>query len=510
MADAELQILIKAKNEAKKEFDNLNKQVTALSGKGTSGISGLNDKFKSLTGVSIGAAGAITLLAKGLKQSINDAMEAERSEKRLTTALESTRYAAGLSKESLMSYANAMEKVTMNSAETVMNAQSVMLTFTKVGKEIFPQAIEAAMDMSAAFGGDLQSSVIQLGKALNDPNGMAAMKRIGVSFSDAQMDMAKAMYEAGDVAGYQAVIMKELNIQVGGMAKAMGTTYAGQVEILKNNIGELTEQIGKFLIPYLSDAARALNGLLTVHKYWENMVKDAPGWMSRAGISYDEYRRRVMDTAMEVGELTKRQREYYEYYSQNMSNPMNVIWIENMNEKLGIQSQAAYEARGTVGLLAVAWEDYRNSLNGIPEAQEEISEELRDLTSSFKDLTAEMIYNELAASLDRQGQLDLARQLGILNQSTYDAYIQMDILTEKFDLNKDGVIDLSERTNEYYTALKKVTDTAGVYTWDFIVNSNSVMAPLIPTPTGGGGGGGARGGGGGGSSTRDGGAGASC
>lgn len=338
------------------------------------GLTKLKNGFQSITGASLTAAAAFTAGGKAIQFVINEAMEAEKSEVRLATALKSTNYAAGLSKDALMAYATQMSKLTVNSEETIMDAQSLMLTFTKIGKETFPQAMEAAMNMSAAFGQDLQSSVIQLGKALNDPSGMAAMKRIGVSFSEAQISMAKAMFEAGDIAGYQKIIMGELNTEVGGMAKAMATTYSGQVAILKNNFGELGEEVGKRLIPWLSDAAKALNGLLTVQGYWEDMVRNAPVWMSKAGISYEDYKKRVMDTAVETGNLTKRQREYYEYYSKNLNNPMNLVWLDNMDEKLGIVSESLYNASSVgVDSWVTAWNNAKGIvIDDIEQTEEEI------------------------------------------------------------------------------------------------------------------------------------------
>lgn len=77
MADAQLNILIKARNDAKKEFDSLNKQVNALQGKGsTSGISGLSSKFKEVTGLSLGFAGAAGLAGLAIQKTIAFTKEA--------------------------------------------------------------------------------------------------------------------------------------------------------------------------------------------------------------------------------------------------------------------------------------------------------------------------------------------------------------------------------------------------------------------------------------------------
>ena len=83
MADSELTILIKARNEAKAEFDKLNTQVKGLQGQ--SGFGGLNSKlidldskFRSVTGVSLGfasAAGLAGMAVKGLWNFLKSSVE---------------------------------------------------------------------------------------------------------------------------------------------------------------------------------------------------------------------------------------------------------------------------------------------------------------------------------------------------------------------------------------------------------------------------------------------------
>ena len=80
---------------------------------------------------------------------------------------------------------------------------------------------------------------------------MTEMGRAWVQFNKAQKDMIKAMFEAGDIAGGQAIILKELEVQAGGAAEAAGKTMAGQMDILKNTLGNVKEEIGGALIPIL-------------------------------------------------------------------------------------------------------------------------------------------------------------------------------------------------------------------------------------------------------------------
>jgi hypothetical protein len=268
-----------------------------------SGLSKMNDSFKSATGISLTAAAAWAAAGKALQFVINEAMEAEKADTKLNQVLDSTRGISGMTKESLDSVASSLSKVTVNSEETIKEAEALMLTFTKVGKEIFPDAIEAAMNMSAALGGDLQSKIIMVGKLLQDPNGMSAARRVGISFSEAQIEMGKAMFETGNIAGYQKMIIAELNTEFGGMAKAMGTTYAGQIAIFKNNVGELGEAVGKKLIPPLSEAVSALNKIMTVGEYFRTEVIKTGQRVHDEGKSFEYYHDSILKVAVATGRL---------------------------------------------------------------------------------------------------------------------------------------------------------------------------------------------------------------
>ena len=93
---------------------------------------------------------------------------------------------------------------------------------------MFDRAELASVNLSARLGQDLQSSAIQVGKALNDPiKGVTALQRVGVSFTAQQREQIKAMVEAGNVAGAQGIILGELEKQFGGAAEAQRKATPG-------------------------------------------------------------------------------------------------------------------------------------------------------------------------------------------------------------------------------------------------------------------------------------------
>ncbi len=82
--------------------------------------------------------------------------------------------------------------------------------------------------------------------------------------------------------------------------------------------------------------------------------------------------------------------------------------------------------------------------------------DVSEVTRYFKDLTREVIFNHLAAKMDGDAQLELARQMGLVDLETYNTLTALDELNTKYDTNGDGVISLKEKTAEYNAELAQI------------------------------------------------------
>ena len=225
-------------------------------------IKGVN---KSLVGMAKAAltAGAALYGAKklldGMKAVVNLAARQELAMKKLETVLKSTRNAVGMTSRELAGMASSLQKVTRFGDEAIIEAQSLMLTFTKIGREVMPDAMETVLNMSEAMGTSLKDQVIQLGKALNDPiMGISALSRVGVQLSDDQKELINSFMEVNDVASAQQVILGELETQFGGMAKEGAKTFTGQIDQMHNALGDMGEEIGKHIIPMITTLANKI------------------------------------------------------------------------------------------------------------------------------------------------------------------------------------------------------------------------------------------------------------
>ena len=207
---------------------------------------------------------AAGIMIVGLALAVKAAMKQEDVEKRLAITLKATGYAAGFTAKELLKQASALQKVTRFGDETITAMHTMLLTFKNIKGDEFKRATEAALDMAtaeAAVSGrtvDLTAASIRLGKALNDPIlGITALSRVGVQFTEVQKDMIKELVKTGDVAGAQAVILKELEGEFGGMARDVDTA-SGALKQMWNALSDAAEKIGKALIPSITELGKSL------------------------------------------------------------------------------------------------------------------------------------------------------------------------------------------------------------------------------------------------------------
>ena len=204
---------------------------------GTGAVAGLATRLAPLA--VIGAAG---LLGKSF---LEKTIAQEAAVAQLNAVLKSTGGVAGVTSQAAQDLAANLQKVTTFGDEAIIPAESLLLTFTKIGQDIFPDATKIVLDMSQALGQDLKSSAIQVGKALQDPVlGVTALRRVGVNFSKDQQKVIADLVKTGQSAKAQQLILKELQTEFGGAAVAARDTLGGALKALGNAFGDTFELHG--------------------------------------------------------------------------------------------------------------------------------------------------------------------------------------------------------------------------------------------------------------------------
>jgi phage-related protein len=260
--------------------------ITSDTGNAERNLEGFGGSLKRVGEIAAGlglekAAEAVLRFGKELvTSSVTAYQESQNKLAQLNAVLKSTGGVAGMSQEALISLSKQLQNTTTYSDESVMSVENLLLTFTKIGKETFPEATKAVLDMSTALGEDAKSASIQLGKALQDPIlGITALRRVGVNFSDDQKKMIEGWVKQGETLKAQQFILKEIATEFGGSAAAAAGTFDGKMKQLKNTVDDLKEVFGKLLVeainPFLekiSSMAKVVLSLAEGHKQWSDIM----------------------------------------------------------------------------------------------------------------------------------------------------------------------------------------------------------------------------------------------
>lgn len=233
-----------AANDAfNRSVGGVSKGLTAVNGP----LNGVAGRFTALSSLATSGAGKLALFGAAFAASSLAVASAvkefdgyERQQLKVQQLLETTGYAAGLSAKELAKNADAVALATLASVSEIQDAQGVLLSFKAVQGETFTDAIMLAQDMAAVFGGTAKDKALQLGKALESPtDGLNALKRSGVSFTESEKDMIRQMDATGQRAEAQRFILEKLAEQVGGSARGQAGGLSGSVDTLGQRWDEL-------------------------------------------------------------------------------------------------------------------------------------------------------------------------------------------------------------------------------------------------------------------------------
>jgi len=193
--------------------------------------------------IAAAAAGAyaIKIGIDGVKAAVED----EASQKQLAEALKNTTNATDAQIASTEDYITK-QQLAFGVADTKLRPALANLARATgdVGKA--QQLTNLAMDIAAATGKDLETVSLTLSKAYN--GNIGALTKLGIPLDD-------AIKKSGDF----NLVQGELVRLFGGAAKANTETYAGQLAIVTERVGELKESIGVALLPTLKVLLEQVN-----------------------------------------------------------------------------------------------------------------------------------------------------------------------------------------------------------------------------------------------------------
>ena len=259
----------KAVNEVDVALVNLNK-TGLLTVRNTRNIHG---SFSVLRSQLLLASFAVNLVDRAVLNLVKAFAKQELAGIKLTNTLRASGYAAGITKSEIISLTKELQRNGVVGDEVNMQMASLMLTYTKIGKDVFPRALKAANDMATSIEMNiptaeaLRSKVTMLSKALQDPiRGMTALRKVGFTLTTQQEKLIKSFVNSGDIISAQNLILEAAELQYGDMADKVRDSAIGEINALSMAFGDLQERVGSVLgeaiiplVGWLTEMAESLN-----------------------------------------------------------------------------------------------------------------------------------------------------------------------------------------------------------------------------------------------------------
>lgn len=250
MAVRDLLFNILARDKTGAAFTSVSRKLKGVEGAARTAGARIKDAAGGLSGLSAGAALATLGLSMSISEAIQGYDDMSRVAAKVEAAVKSTGGAAGFTADQLFDMADAIERSTRFDGDNVLDGVTAqLLTFDKVQGDVFKRAQMTALDMSTVLNTDVKGSAIMLGKALNDPvRGLTALRKVGVSFTEDQEDVIKALAETGQMAEAQGKILDAIGAQgFAGQAEAAAKAGIGPLIQLQHTFGTVTDEIGRVM-----------------------------------------------------------------------------------------------------------------------------------------------------------------------------------------------------------------------------------------------------------------------
>lgn len=226
----------------------LSKSMTqAVGGKLQTVGNGLTSIGKKMTLVSVGA------VAAG-KKFMDMARVQQAAETKLTEIYKTRMGATEGAAKATMDLASALQKEGVVGDEVALSGAQQLATYATMPETVnkLLPSLENLLVQQKGVNGTAQDAtqIANLfGKAMQGQVG--ALKRVGISFTDAQA----AILKTGTEEEKAAMLAQVVTQNVGNMNAEFAKTDAGKIQQMKNSLGDMAERIGASLAPAIAQLA---------------------------------------------------------------------------------------------------------------------------------------------------------------------------------------------------------------------------------------------------------------
>ena len=163
----------------------------------------------------------------------------------------------------LQKAADKLGKTTLFDQEDFTRGFNLLTSFRNIGVDSYTRVAQSAADIAEVNQVDVNTSFMQLAKALQDPErNLSNLNRSGIAFTKTQTDVIKELMKTNKVAEAHDMILRIVEESYNQLAQAAATGLAGATDSLGESFRDFSEVLGEALNPALTAAVEGLTGLV--------------------------------------------------------------------------------------------------------------------------------------------------------------------------------------------------------------------------------------------------------
>lgn len=406
MATAELDVLVDIR-DAVKNLNEFQSQAQKTSKETSSAFEGLKK---------VAAAATAVFAAKQVVDFFQAGIEAAVAQETAMTALgQSLKLTGEFSEQALdqfAAFADQMEATTTHGDDVILSQLAVAKSFGVTNEEA-QKLVEAAVELSAATGKDLQTSVQSLGATFSGTAGKLE-KTV-----PALAGLSKEALKAGDAVD---VILERF----GGSAAAQLETFAGATTQAQNAFGNLQESFGKIVVENAAVIA-TIQGVRAVFAELQKIVEDneealsslvtngmkvfavtAGATIEAIGYLVDGFRVLVVGTQLAVSTLVDVGAGLAEAFAMDDTAKDLNAFRDSMLETAAATDQGFEKFRGGYDRFAKVVDD---AAQKVFDADEKVTAKVKDAVAARKEFARIPSIDPEQAAKDRDAAIKLSTEI---------------------------------------------------------------------------------------------------